>query len=740
MIGEIISHYKILEKLGEGGMGAVYKAEDTRLKRTVALKFLPRHLSSSQDDKVRFIREAQSASSLNHPNISHIYEIDEAGGETFIAMEFIEGESLRTRIDAGPMAVADAVRFAMQIAEGLRAAHNRGIVHRDIKPDNILTASDGVVKIADFGLSLTTGEPKPEEPEHIAGTIAYMSPEQIRGDRIDQSTDIWSLGIVLYEMLTGQLPFKGEYGVAMMYSIGNQHHPPMSGVRKDVPGRLEKLIDRCLEKSPAARFRNVDELLIELQRVRSELPDRTAGETSFAKAVAVLPFADISPDMDNKYFSDGLTEEIIASLSKLRNLKVISRTSVMRYERADKSLKQIAAELGAQYILEGSVRKHGTDLRIITELIDAEQDATLWSEKYRGKLEQVFEIQEEVATKIVDALRVQLSPDEKRGLKKRFTENTEAYQLYLKGRFFWNKRNYEGLTTSIKYFEEALKLDEGYALAWAGLADAHNLNSESGRFSRKDSYQKAKAAVNKALAIDGQLAEAHASLAILKMLDDWNWPAAEKEFRLAISLDPNYATAHHWFAEWLSMMGRHEEAFREISLAAELDPVSAAIVKDKGMVLYYARRYDEAMEQGRKTLELDPSFGTAHRLLSLGYLAKGMIPQALEENRVWGELIENKAETGVGHSYILAAAGNRAEALSILATIDAGERQGGNLFRGIALVHAALGDNDAAFRWLEKAYEDRAESLCMLRVDPKIDPLRGDPRLGVLMKKVGLTP
>jgi len=412
MVGQTVSHYKILEKLGEGGMGVVYKAEDTRLKRTVALKFLPRHLSSSEHEKLRFMQEAQSASSLNHPNISHIYEIDEVDGETFIAMEFIDGRSLRNLINAGPLKINEAIRFALQIAEGLRAAHRNGIVHRDIKPENILITRNGEAKIADFGLSLTVDQGRASDSHAVEGTACYMSPEQVRGEHVDHSSDIWSLGIVLYEMLAGKSPFKADYGEAAMYSILNERHHAVSTLRRDSPPRLERIIDRCLEKIPSARYRNAVEIISELQQLQIEMVEHHRGSTVSAKSIAVLPFADISPEKDNKYFSDGLTEEIIASLSKLRNLKVISRTSVMRYEHSEKTLKQIAAELGVQFILGGSVRKHGTDLRITAELIDAEHGTTLWAEKYRGKLEQIFDIQEEVAGKIVDALRVKLTPDE----------------------------------------------------------------------------------------------------------------------------------------------------------------------------------------------------------------------------------------------------------------------------------------------------------------------------------------
>jgi tetratricopeptide (TPR) repeat protein len=410
----------------------------------------------------------------------------------------------------------------------------------------------------------------------------------------------------------------------------------------------------------------------------------------------------------------------------------------MHYERAGKPMKQIAAELGVQFVLEGSVRKHGSDLRITTQLIDAEQDTSLWGETYNGTMDQVFDIQENVAARIVKALRVRLTPDEKRTLKRRATENTEAFQLYLKGRFFWNKRSLDGLRTAIRYFEEAIEKDSHYALAWAGIADAYNLLGETGVSSRKETYPRARAAVEKALELDDQLAEAHTSLASLLMLNDWDLQNAEKEFKSAFSLKANYATTHHWYAEYLSILGKMDEALEHISRAAELDPLSPAIIKDKGMLLYYARDYSGAIECAKKTFELDPHFASAHRLLSLAYQGKGMFTEAIAENQRWGEESGNEIETVVSLAQCHAAAGNRETALALIEGLDPEKLSGGNLFRGIALVHAALGEIDSAFTWLERALEHKGEALLSSKTDPKLDPLRGDPRFAELLKKIGL--
>jgi TolB-like protein/class 3 adenylate cyclase/Tfp pilus assembly protein PilF len=459
---------------------------------------------------------------------------------------------------------------------------------------------------------------------------------------------------------------------------------------------------------------------------------------SIERSIIVLPFINMSNDPEQEYFSDGLTEELISNLSKLKDMRVISRTTSMQYKDTKKDIKTIGRENGVNYITEGSVRKHGSNLRITAQFIDANKDIHLWAETFRGTIDDIFDIQEMVSEKIAEALRIQLTREEQNMLEKRYTDDTEAYQLYLKGRYFWKKRNEEGLKSAIVQFEKALEKDPDYALAWAGLADTYSLMGEYTNISRRELFPKQMAAVNKALDIDNRLGEAHISLAISLMLNEWDWKNSEKEFQLGIELSPNYATGHHWYAELLMFMGRTEEAFPKISRAVELDPVSLGILKDKGIFYYYTGQYDQAMNMAMMIFELDPNFVPAHRLLSLAYLGMSMYDEAIAANQRWGELTGNKVKTDVALAHILAAAGRKKDAQKIVEEVESGEVLGGNDYRGMALIYVALGEKDMAFSWLERSFEKHEESLCSLKIDPKMDPIRSDARFHTLLKKIGL--
>ena len=462
------------------------------------------------------------------------------------------------------------------------------------------------------------------------------------------------------------------------------------------------------------------------------------GEAVRQKCILVLPFVNMSNDPDQEYFSDGLTEEIISSLSKLKDTKVISRTTSMKYKNTTKDTKTIGKETGADFILEGSVRKSANNLRITAQFIDACRDVHLWAQSFRGTLDDIFDIQEDVSAKIVEALRLQLSSEEKVTLRKRYTDNTEAYQLYLQGIFFWKKRNEQGLSLAIKYFERALEKDPDYALAWAGIADTLSLMGEYTNLSRRDLYQKQMEAVHKALEIDPQLAEAHISLAISLMLNDWDWDGAEREFKLGLQLDPKNATGHHWYAELLLFTGKPKEAFKEIDIAVELDPISQGILKDKGIFQYYMGKYDEAMETALTTLEIDPGFVPVHRLISLVYTGKGMYDEAINETVKWGNLTGNKIKTDVALAYIYAVSGQEEKARKIIENTGIEKMLSSNDYRGVALVYAALGETDEAFEWLEQSYEKHEESLCSIGIDPKFDSIRDDMRYTTMLNKIGL--
>lgn len=466
--------------------------------------------------------------------------------------------------------------------------------------------------------------------------------------------------------------------------------------------------------------------------------ERVIENRNIQRSIFVLPFVNMSNDSEQEYFSDGLTEELISSLTRLKDLRVISRTTSMQYKSTKKDIKTIGKENGVNYIVEGSVRKHGNNLRITAQFIDANHDTHLWAETYRGTIDDIFDIQEMVSEKIIEALKIQLTKDEQSILLKRYTDDTEAYQLYLKGRHFWKQRNEEGLKSAIAHFEKALEKDNDYALAWAGLADAYSLMGEYTNISRRQLYPKQLAAVNKAIEIDNRLGEAHISLAISLMLNEWDWRNSEKEFKRGIELNPNYATGHHWYGEWLLFTGKSEEALQEVSLAIELDPVSQGILKDKGIFYYYLGQYDRAIDMGKATLELNANFAPAYRLLSLAYLGMKKYDKAIAQNKRWEELTGNKVKTDIALAEIYAASGEHEEAKKIINEIEAGKVFSGNDYRGMALVYIALGEVDMAFTWLEKSYQHHEESLCSIGVDKKMDLLRSDSRFNILLNKIGL--
>jgi serine/threonine protein kinase/tetratricopeptide (TPR) repeat protein len=749
MIGKTISHYRILEKLGEGGMGVVYKAEDLKLKRIVALKFLPSELTRDSEAKERFIQEAQAASALDHPNICNVHEIGETEDEQiFIAMACYEGETLKDKIKCGPVDLDEAIRVAIQVSEGLAKAHARGIVHRDIKPANIIVTDDGVAKILDFGLAKLAGQVRLTRTSSTLGTVAYMSPEQARGDEVDSRTDIWSLGVVVYEMVAGQLPFRGEYEPALMYSIVNDNPRLMRSLRSGVPRELERVVEKTLAKRPDERYGSVTDLLADLRALSEEESERLragrlgrqepAETGQRKKSIAVLPFRSLSDSKEDEYFSDGTTEDIIAHLSKIRELRVISRTSVMRYKHGEKSIPEIGRELGVATILEGSVRRAGGRVRIVAQLLDVQTDEHMWAETYDRDMKDVFAIQSDVAEKIAMALRAELSPVERERIERKPTESVEAYNYYLKGRFYWNKRRGDDLRTAVDYFNQAIETDPAYALAYAGLASTYVLLPEYAGPPAKEFMPKAEAAARKALEFDPALAEPHAVLGLIKRSYEWDWVGAESEFKRAIELNPSYPTAHHWYSLMLCESGRFDEAQAEIRLAQELDPLSLVINVAMGSGPYYKRQYDKAVEECKKTLELDPNFALARFVLGRAYVEQGEFEAGIAEFEKARAIVGSSSlgPGDVGNAY--ARAGRKSDAAKILDELLQLSRQGYSVSYDIALVYWGLGDKNQALEWLERAYEERSSFLDEIKVDPKWDGLRSDPRFVALMKKVGL--
>jgi serine/threonine-protein kinase len=740
MIGQTISHYRLLEQLGQGGMGVVYKAYDTKLKREVAIKFLSPEISLQEQDRERFLIEAQAAAALNHPNIATIHAIEEVDDELFIVMEFIDGPDLKKKMVSEQLSVDNAIDIAIQIAAGLQAAHEKGITHRDIKPANIMLTSKGQVKITDFGLAKMAQASALTKAGMTVGTIAYMSPEQAQGLEVDHRTDIWALGAVLYETLTGQQPFAGLYEQAVLYAVVNTEPPALAALRPEVPAELQRLVRQALQKNPAQRHQSMNEVIAALELAGAKTATKPpAPEEKSPLAIAVLPFTDLSPQKDQEYFCDGMTEELIDALTKLEGCRVVSRTSAFAFKGKEQDIRAIGKQLNVSHTLAGSVRKAGNRLRINAQLTNVEDGFQLWSEKYDRELDDVFAIQDDIASALVKKLKMKLTGEQESRLVKRYTENLDAYHLYLQARFHLNKRTEEGLKKGVTFCEQAIALDAGYALAYAGLADGFALLGFQGFLPPKDAMPKAKAAAEQALKIDNDLAEAHTSLGYIHAIYDWNWRGSEKEFVRALELNPNHPAAHYWYALWhLLPTGQFEPCLAEIKKAQELDPLSLVLSAGIGWQYYFARQFDQAIEALQKTLEMDENFLFAHDILGQTYLQMGMYEQAIAEMGKAVALSHRRTLSlgALGHAYALA--GKRDEAQKILDELLALAQQKYVSSYDIALVYAGMDEKDQTLAWLEKAYEEHNGWLVFLNVEPRFDSLRAEARFGALLKKVGL--
>ncbi len=797
--GTRLGPYEILGQIGAGGMGEVYRARDARLHRDVAIKVLPTSFSADPDRLRRFEGEARAASALNHPNILTIHDIGSDEGAPYLVSELLQGESLRDRLQSGALKSGTAVDFAKQVAQGLAAAHKQGIVHRDLKPENLFVLEDGRVKILDFGLAkLTRPEssvsdeshalttPAETEPGVVMGTLGYMSPEQLRSQPTDHRSDIFSLGAILYEMLAGRRAFSKSTPVDTISAVLNEEPAELSKTVDGLSPGLERIVRRCLEKSPEARFQSARDLAFALNESAAlpsasqaiaapSAPGRStnlsrrfavgliaaaavglvifiagrtgrlrpwmakAGETRTGRiaSLAVLPLRDLTGDPQQQYFVDGMTEAITASLAEIRSLKVISRTSASEYAGAKKPLRDIAHELGVDAIVEGSVARAGNRVRVTTELIEANSDTHLWAKSFERELGDVLALQSEIARAVAERTEASLTADEKSRLTPSHPVDAKAYEAYLLGRFLLDQGTEESLNKARDQFTTALEIQNDYAAAYAGLASYYAVLPFYSALSPAEVFPKARAAVEKSLELDEGLADAHASLAYIRAYYEWDWAAAEREFRRALELRPSFADAHFSYSRFLAAAGRMDEAMAEIRRAQDLDPRSLSLKANHALLSYFAGHYDEALKELGDIRQLDPALPLAHWGIGLVYEQKGMEKEAiaalLKATSLSGSL---NMKSSLGHAY--AQFGKRKEAQEILKLLKDRSKQSYVPSYHFVLVHAGLGEKDLAFEWLERAYQERSTVLAYLRLDPRLAPLRGDPRFASLLARLGI--
>jgi serine/threonine-protein kinase len=737
------SRYRLERELGQGGMAKVFLAHDLKYERAVAVKVLRPDLAA-EVGPARFLREIQIAARLHHPHILPLYDSDQVDGLVYYVMPYIEGETLRQRLNRErQLPVGEALQVAREVADALGYAHSCNVIHRDIKPANILLDAGHAV-VADFGIARAVGSGD-STSGHIVGTPGYMSPEQIDGSQyVDGRTDIYSLGCVLFEMLVGEPPFKGSTLTSVIANRLATPAPSPRSYRELVPEAVDAAVRKAMATMPADRYTSAGQFADALGTsatvaIAVGAAQAMVKEVVAAKSVAVLPFENMSTDPENEYFSDGITDDIIAQLSKISALKVISRTSSMQYKKTTKKIAVIAEELGVAAVLEGSVRKAGPRVRIVAHLVDPKTEQHLWGDTFDRQLTDIFEVQSEVAQQITGALSVALSPEEKQRVEKKATQDADAYNLYLLGRFHANKWSEADVLKGIECFEGAIAKDPNFAVAYAGLADAYELLSIG--FSSRPPVEwlaKAKTAALKALEMDDTLAEAHTSLAYARWLGDLDWPGAEKEFKRALELKGSYVMAHEWYAEYLAALGRHEEAVAEIKRAQQLDPLAVPVNRAVGWVLYFARRYDEAIDELKKTLTMNPDFLGARLVLWWAWVAKGSPDIAMADIRKEVERPGLRTVKKLMLAYACAAAGNREEANGLLWELESKLAGDNRLALLAALVYTALDMKDRAFQELHRAHEMREPGLMFLKVAPFLDPLRSDPRYGVLVEKLGL--